>query len=420
VDSELEALLRGEGRLDSSGTFTLDASKAKVKLGRFHLPPGLWVASLVQAGVAAGCERIDVTCKDILLGRGTRLIYSGLPPRAFNLDAIMKGLEEPLSLGSGTPEAYLTEGILASGTAPAWVRVGKAGREVLRQRGEAVECWRSGDAGPERAVLDLDASLPTPVVRSRCQFSPVPVWVGGDRLSPRWDNPLEVAIFHVAVKYCRTPAPPLALPALRKPMVRVGTTGPVATSPLEEGVFLEVVEGEGPWNLGLLLPADLPRYSTVQWVRDGVVIETVENVSLGSMVGCRIVASSEGLATDLTRFHLVKDDRYRERLNEFAEQIRQLFQELKRHETILRVPDHSFGAADTAVSAMAISAAGLLGLALAGVASWPVSVLGMCLASPLAGYLAFRQRRGQLDQVTTQRVKGALWPGGERNRQDQA
>jgi hypothetical protein len=63
---------------------------------------------------------------------------------------------------------------------------------------------------------------------------------------------------------------------------------------------------------------------------------------------------------------------------------------------------------------MAISAAGLLGLAVAGWASWPLSVLGMCLASPLAGYLAFRHRRGELDRVTTQRVKDTLW------RRDQA
>lgn len=411
MDSELEALLRGEGRLDSSGSFTLDASKARVKLGSFHLPPDLWVLSLVQAGVAAGCERIDINCKDVFLGRGTRITYQGLPPRAFCLDAIMKGLEEPLSLAGGSPEAYLTEGILASGSAPAWLRVGKFGREVLRQRNHEVECWRSGEAGPEKAELELDAGLPAHIVRTRGQFCAVPLWIGGDRLLARWDNPLEGVVFHLAVKYCRTGGPPLSLPALRQPMVRVGTSGPLAAGPLEGGVFLEMVVGEPPWNLGILLSADLPHYSTVQWVRHGVVLETVAGEYLGRLPGCRIVASAEDMSTDLSRFRLVKDERYQGRLGQLAEQVRGLLEELKRHEASLRVPDYSFRAADAGLSGMAFSAAGLLGLGLAGVASWPLSLLGVCLGSPLAGYLAFRHRQAGLEKMTTQRVKHRLWPG---------
>lgn len=411
LDSELEALLRGEGRLDSSGSFTLDASKAKVKLGRFHLPPGLWVASLVQAGVAAGCGRIDFNCKDMLLGRGTRVIYRGMPSRTFNLDAIMKGLSEPLSLPAGSPEAYLTEGILASASAPAWLRVGKSGREVLRQRGEEVECWRSSDGGAEKAELELDAELPVSVLRSRCAFSPVAVWIGGDRLQPRWDSPMDGVVFHIAVQYCGGSQHPLALPPFRPPMVRDGSTGSVAADPLDEGVFLERVVGEPPWDVGILLPATLPERVTIQWVRHGAVVET-ETRDLFGCPGCRIIASTEGLATDLTRYQLVKDERYHQRLLQLADQVLELRRALHKQYDRLRVPDHSFGAADTAVTFMAGSGAAFLGLAAAGVASWPVGILGMCCGAPLVGYLAFKKMRARLERQTTERVKRTLWPEG--------
>lgn len=408
MDSELEALLRGEGRLDSSGSFTLDASKARVKLGRFHLPPGLWAASLVQAGVAAGAQKIELQCKDMLLGRGTRVTYRGLPPRAFVLDAIMKGLEEPLSLAAGSPEAYLTEGILASGSAPAWLRVGKSGREVLRQQADAVECWRSGDSGPEKGELELDAELPTSTLRKRCQYSHVPVYVGGDRIFPRWDSPLEGVVFHLAVQSWGDGAQPLYLPAPRVPMVRVGSEGPTTPNPLDEGVFLDQQVGSEPWDSGILLPISLAGPATIEWVRHGAVVG-LDQADL-NCPGARVVASAHVLETDLSRFQLARTEAYHRRVQVLTERARSLLDELAAHRDRLRVPDHTFGAADTAATVMVGSSAGLMGLAAAGIITWPLSMLGMCLGSPVAGWLAFKSARARLERTTTARIKRMLWP----------
>jgi hypothetical protein len=48
-----------EGQYHSSSGFTLDSLKARAKLGEFQLPPGHWVAKMVQAAVFCQAPRID-------------------------------------------------------------------------------------------------------------------------------------------------------------------------------------------------------------------------------------------------------------------------------------------------------------------------------------------------------------------------
>src|SRR5579862_6051470 len=53
--------LRGEGRVDSQGQFTLDWGQGLAKLRAFQLTdPDAWVLKVTQASVAAGCTRMEV------------------------------------------------------------------------------------------------------------------------------------------------------------------------------------------------------------------------------------------------------------------------------------------------------------------------------------------------------------------------
>jgi len=51
---------RSAGALDSSGQFTVDVAKARVKLAHFLLQPGLYLAKFVQFGVTIGCKLIEI------------------------------------------------------------------------------------------------------------------------------------------------------------------------------------------------------------------------------------------------------------------------------------------------------------------------------------------------------------------------
>ena len=62
--ARLEETLAGEiaeARLDSSGRFTLDLSKALEKLAGYQLPGSYtWACKLVQAAVASGCQWVTI------------------------------------------------------------------------------------------------------------------------------------------------------------------------------------------------------------------------------------------------------------------------------------------------------------------------------------------------------------------------
>lgn len=324
-----------------------------------------------------------------------RVVYEGLPPRAFSLDAILKGLSEPLSLVHGSPEAYLTEGILASQAAPAWLRVGSRGREVMRQDGPEVECWRSAEGGPEKAELELSTLLPGSVVRARCAFSPVPIWLGGVQLEPGWREPYLLG-------FQRWGGGSLRAPAERKPLVRVGSDGPLAGDEL----FLEQTVGDPLWDSLLAVPLSLTGSATVDWVLDGVVIAQ-ESLDLGCP-GARIVAAASTLTTDLTRFRVIHDTAHAARLEELKQRVSDLLEAMSKHRQALQVPQDWPGPKDSVVGGLVVGSAAALGLV--SLTNAPLVLLAACLLVPGAGWLAYHRGRTHLDEFATQRVKDTLWP----------
>lgn len=343
--------------------------------------------------MAAGCERIHLHWKESYARPLIRIVYQGLPPRVFSLDAILKGLAEPLSLAHGCPEAYLTEGILASQAPPTWLRVSRHGREVLRQNGPEVECWRSADGGPERAELELSTELPGSAVRARCGFSPVPVWLGGEPVKPRFEA------FLLGVQ--RWGGGPLPAPE-HVPRVRVGSEGPLDGAEL----YLEQTVGEGPWDSVMGVPMTLDGPSTIDWVRDGVIVAS-ETHDLGRPA-TRIVAAANGLTLDMTRFRVIPGAVHAARLEELKQRRDSLLEALAAHRDLLHVPDRSFE--DAAEVLSAVLAGGVAAVGIAALTCPPLAWLGAGLLVPGAGWLAYQRTRTRTDVEATERVKRTLWP----------
>ena len=330
-----------------------------------------------------------------------RIVYEGLPPRAFSLDAILKGLSEPLSLGHGSPEAYLTEGILASQAAPAWLRVGSRGREVMRQSGSEVECWRSADSGPEKAELELSTLLPGSVVRARCAFSPVPVWLGGERLEPRWERGFLLGVQRWGRGW-------LTAPAEQNPQVRVGSDGPLAGDLL----FLDHTVGEGPcWDSLAAVPVTLSGPTLVDWVKDGVIVAS-EAHDLGCP-GAHVVAAASTLSLDLTRFRVIPDTAHASRLEELKQRLRGLLDVMAEHRDHLRVPELTKAEAHEAAFIVVLGGGAALGLtALIG---GPVLLLGAGLLVTGGSRLAYEFSRSPIDHATLEMVTNKLWPAANRS-----
>ncbi|MCA9775810.1 MAG: hypothetical protein KC800_03805 [Candidatus Eremiobacteraeota bacterium] len=82
---------RGSGRLEPGGRFTIAADEAIRKLSRHALPrPGSWVLKIVQAGVRARCESIEIDIGQRVLS----LKLNGSQAR-FSLSTLTRGLLDP-------------------------------------------------------------------------------------------------------------------------------------------------------------------------------------------------------------------------------------------------------------------------------------------------------------------------------------
>ena len=102
--------LRGEGRPDSRGHFTLDRFRAQALLGQFQKGnPKHYLFHIVRAGVAARSRKIVVLSEQDRL----EVRFEGPAPLAFE-QRLMKSLESPWGLPQGSALAHLARGILAS------------------------------------------------------------------------------------------------------------------------------------------------------------------------------------------------------------------------------------------------------------------------------------------------------------------
>lgn len=163
--------MRAQGRLDSSGGFSLSWKEAARKLGEYRLSsPFHYVLRLVRAGVLAGASRIDV--------------QTSLEHTRVTFDASLGELERLLDhlVGSGPAHELAVAAAAAMATRPFSLVVESGG---VRWDGESLGVGGSGTVfdlrrkrqGNWLRELFTAFSPEAEVLARRCAFCPVPLRV---------------------------------------------------------------------------------------------------------------------------------------------------------------------------------------------------------------------------------------------------
>lgn len=174
---------RKRGAFDSSGTFSIDWSKAQLKLGRFQLGhPAGYLLKLVQAGVALRAGQIKV----VLDRLGVKLMFYGIE---LDCASVVELFSKPLAADTQEPLGLLGVGLNA---APATtievydhqrgegVRLGPEPQTLTTWKGEAlVRIFITRAATAAQRAIEHDSLC------DRVTFCPIPVWLDGRRLNER-------------------------------------------------------------------------------------------------------------------------------------------------------------------------------------------------------------------------------------------
>lgn len=197
--------LRQDGRVDSTGRFTLDAAKAREKMKQYQLTdPHLYVLQVLQGAIASGATFAHVkTDADDCWVR-----HDGRPLSAEQLGALFHSLFASDRDVDARPLRELAIGLNAlTGLNPSSVRLecwdGAAGAALtLRDGTESVQplaaCpWPEGGAGVHlhvrqrhswRTLARFFTGQPeAAAVRNSCRWSPVPITVNGERVNAEPD-----------------------------------------------------------------------------------------------------------------------------------------------------------------------------------------------------------------------------------------
>ena len=328
---ELEEWLcqqRDEGKLQSSGRFTVDVARARVKLARFQLQPGLYLARLLQAGVAAGSRSIDVKFElsvfDGILEGYVAIRYSEPDLEVLSLEQVLPGLEAPRTLSDANN--CMATGLLGAqgateGGEITWEtsrgeRLSIVNGEVRVYQGPPSRTgttWSIVRAGNLKGL-----SAEREVLHERCGYLPIPLWVNGQLIPSGWG----CQVFLLAEQYEGGSAGAgLGLPS---------------GSP--ERSFLQDLQGTPPWRSALAISSALEGFSQIHWVSQGVVMEW-DNVDLGCP-GALAVVDSAGMKTDLS-FKVVMDDEYKRCLQDLLSRVEALLARLQRRREEIRLPKRS-------------------------------------------------------------------------------
>ena len=191
-----------EGRLESSGQFTLDPEAARAKLAQYLLAePGLYILKLVQWAVAAGARQIWVKVDS----KRVSVIHDGRSLERPELDTFLIDASDRsrwhLSLGLNAAQSLNPRQIIIESATWIW-RHEEGGGEVSEERPDDSltrltlvgirprRVWRS-TLKQFRHVLQVDLGnmwgdlmaifgrSEVALLRSHCQYCPVPVRVNG-------------------------------------------------------------------------------------------------------------------------------------------------------------------------------------------------------------------------------------------------
>ena len=271
---QIDALLaqqRADGTLDSAGAFTMDVTRARVKLARFRLgEPGAYLLKLIQAGVLARCRKIEIWLDGQLRIRYLGIDLSRLSGSASGgaLDALTRGLADPLSLPPDSAAACLASGILAGQLGKQKLEWTDTSGATLGIRDGEVELEsREGVVGAEpEATLTLSGLggcwVEHKTLTSRCGYCPVPIWVNGSRLACPWERVLNNAYWLAEQFWGEAPA-------------GGGVGFPGVGEPVDSArCALQLTDGEAPWDCAIAVPIELTGPNVVHWVRYGVIVKS--------------------------------------------------------------------------------------------------------------------------------------------------
>lgn len=311
------------GQVESEGEFLIDVDKALEKLAAYQLPfEYAWVLKIVQAAVASGAERLRIN----QTSTGTVFAFpvrwtAGEIEEAFHkppgsdkaLGHLMTGLWSA-SLNDGRPflihpmrgEALMWTGrsMRREERSSRIVGVEVSHRTLSQGKGFPVLNWI------ERARVNASISQ---VLSQRACHSPIPVLIDGRALEPKyypshdWNN-------HHYLRFGWTGGDSQKLSeAVAKFVKDKGLQEQVLPGRVDSSWYLtarlgkrktvESVVSENNWAL-----RPTAQKSRILWLTDGVVVRDDPVSEIDSWVSLMIVASGDGLKTDLTGFDFLDDE----------------------------------------------------------------------------------------------------------------
>lgn len=336
MERSLESFLDSErqlGQLDSSGTFTLDAHRSRLKLAQFQLAKrSYWVLKLVQAAVAAGAGKVEIT-----LGRDVDWVRF-VPTQTCELDQLIAHLQQPEGragwLGDfatginailsqrpravlvGSPEwnLRLADGHLqvfpSTSPAPGWT-------VAVRSRG-GVMGWVAGDSRRRAEMAEA--------ITTRCCYCPVPIVLDHrvvlrGELNPDWGTHprgrrgQELSrLFYLAQAHL---GPGKGLARLRPTAAM--PDGGIGVRHCDSLYFREAASDLCAF---LAVPLGLRGPGRVDFVQSGVIVDR-HHLDLG-VEGAQAVVEAPQLSVDLSHFQLVENPAYQALLARLREEVRLL------------------------------------------------------------------------------------------------
>lgn len=323
---ELEEWLKSEqseGTLNSSGQFTVDLLKARIKLSSHLLEEGLYLAKFVQAGVAAGTRKIEVRLDGNLAIR-----FEG--STSASVSEIARGLEEPQSLPADSASACLVIGLLAAR--------GASNRAVTCSCGDGsvIDLTPEGEVKFAREATTVssttwasifvqyvgDCALERKILKERCAYSPIPITLDGEPLSPGWREEFNEKLspeYRLIEQYWGGTELHFGLPEKDR-----------------NRACFELRESAEPWGCAVAISAELKGLAKVRFLRHGVIVASEELP--GVCPGTVVAISAQSCRTDLSQFNITRDEVYHALLAEAKKQAISTFVYLRKHQDELTLP----------------------------------------------------------------------------------
>ncbi len=314
---------KARGALDSQGRFTLDHSRAKLKLAQFQFDDATaYLLKFVQAGVLLGARRIRLSC-----GLSTVTIRFEEPSERLGSEDVINLIRDPIESEAGRRFPILANALTGAPTSSIVFEDPFAGDRLTVAAQLAQETLPKQDPGYYQFTLtrlDKNRSAQTRAAESktineRCDLCPVPVIIDGlivalsrpgthfystSKAAVENSQPFYLAELHQAA----TTGPGLGLPEVApEPAITYIQGARAQTGFKLPGMFLLVrdspqkrpKEPDGARLLVVLSPL-FEGEGRLHLVQHGVTLEVLK-LDLGCP-GAVAAVCVDGLATDLSGF----------------------------------------------------------------------------------------------------------------------